>query len=465
MEPSLEAVTFTSRTSGPGPSSRGARHAQYRTPNPASFYAVLIVIGLGLGVVFGLPLVDGTRSEWHLAGGPLMFLGSTTGLIGTYLALIMVVLASRMPALERVLGQGGVIHWHRRLAPWPLTLIGAHAVLLTLAYAEAAKTGVLSELGSIVSTFPDMVTATVALGLMMAIGLISIRQIRVRLSRERWWMVHLLMYAALVLSFAHEVALGPSFVAHPIAQVTWTVAWLIAGALVLTYRVGVPIVRSRRHALRVARVKVEGPGVVSIVLEGEHLERLAIAGGQFFEWRFLTPSMWWQAHPFTVSGLPRPPYLRLTVQEAGDFTRALASIKVGTRVAVEGPYGSFTAHAARRSRALLIAGGVGVTAVRALLEDLPASTKPVVVLRAAREDDLILAHEVEELVRQKKGEVHRLIGHRNEVPWSTVGALVPDLARRDVFISGSEGFVAAAVAFARRSGVAPEAIHEEAYVI
>lgn len=462
----MDSVTFDPRK--PAAVSRnpqGARHVKAQGPSWLSFYLVLIVIGLGMGLVLGLPLVDGTRSELHVAGGLLMFLGSTTGLIGTYLALLMVVLASRMPALERMLGQGGVIHWHRRLAPWPLILIAAHAVLLTLAYAQAAKVGPLKELGTIVNTFPSMVTATVALGIMMLIGLISIRQIRTRLSRERWWIVHLFMYAALILSFAHEVALGPSFVAHPLTQLTWTVAWLVAAALVLVYRVAVPIYRTRRHALKVAEVRAEGPGVVSIILKGKNLERLAIAGGQFFEWRFLTPSMWWQAHPFSVSALPKPPYLRLTVQDAGDFTRALAGVKVGTSVAVEGPYGSFTAFAARRTHALLIAGGVGVTAARSLLEDLPAKSHPVVVLRASREQDLILASEIEELVRHKKGEVHRLIGHRNEVSLDVIKQLVPDISQRDVFISGSEGFVASAVNFAHRAGVAPGAVHQEAYAI
>lgn len=462
----MDSVTFDPRKpAAPRSQHALARHAKAQGPSWLAFYSVLVVLGLGMGLVLGLPLVDGTRSELHVAGGLLMFLGSTTGLIGTYLALVMVVLASRMPALERMLGQGGVIHWHRRLAPWPLILIAAHAVLLTLAYAQAAKTGPLSELGTIVNTFPNMITATVALGLMMLIGLISIRQIRTRLSRENWWIVHLFMYVALILSFAHEVALGPSFVGHPLTQWTWTIAWLAAAALMLTYRVAMPIYRTRLHALKVAEVRVEGPGVISIVLKGKNLERLAIAGGQFFEWRFLTPSMWWQAHPFSVSALPKPPYLRLTVQDAGDFTRALATLKVGTAVAVEGPYGSFTAFAATRTHALLIAGGVGVTAARSLLEDLPAKSRPVVVLRVSREEDLILANEIEELVRHKKGEVHRLIGHRNQVSLDAIKQLVPDISQRDVFISGSEGFVTAAVNFAQRAGVAPGAIHQEAYAI
>jgi NAD(P)H-flavin reductase len=58
----------------------------------------------------------------------------------------------------------------------------------------------------------------------------------------------------------------------------------------------------------------------------------------------------------------------------------------------------FTRHAQRRPRLLLIAAGIGVTSVRALLEDLPRGAKPVVVLRAARREDLVLEPEVADLV-------------------------------------------------------------------
>ena len=463
----MASLTFDPKESPLGQKPHIARHATTKTrgPNAIAFNSVVLVLGLGMGVAVGLPIVDGTLSELQGQGGLAMFIGSTTGLAGTYLALIMVVLASRMPALERMLGQGGVIHLHRRLAPWPIILISIHAVFLTVAYAEAAKRGVLGEVAVVVNTFPHLITATVALGIMVFIGLISIRQIRTHIPRENWWLIHLLMYLALILSFAHEVVLGPSFVKHPLAQETWTGAWLFAAGLVVVFRIGVPLYRSIRHQLRVVEVINEGPGVISVILRGRDLERLAISGGQFFEWRFMTRSMWWRAHPFTVSALPKPPYIRMTVKGVGDFSRELARVKVGTAVAIEGPYGSFTTHARRRPQALLIAGGIGVTAVRSLLEDLPAKSRPVVVLRASRQEDLVLDQEVEELVRNRKGVVHRLIGNRDEVQLASIANLVPDMAKRDVFICGPEGFVHDAVEMARRAGVAADALHHEAYSI
>ncbi|NNN10167.1 MAG: hypothetical protein HKL85_13375 [Acidimicrobiaceae bacterium] len=463
----MDAALFNPDSISPGPNRRLSTQRQAGAPKPnlPFFFSMVVVGGLGMGLVLGLPIVDGTLSELHLRGGVAMYLGSTTGMAGTYLALLMVVLASRTPVLERVLGQVGVIQWHKRLAPWPIILITAHAVLLTIAYAEVAKKGVLGEASVIINTFPSMVTATVALGIMLGIGVISVRQVRERIPRENWWLLHLLMYAALFLAFAHELALGPSFVGHPLARACWTIAWLLAAALVLIYRVGYPTFRSFRHRLRVVAVKTEGPGVVSVILEGRHLERLPISGGQFLEWRFLTPQMWWQAHPFTVSALPQPPYIRLTAKDVGNFSHALAHLKVGTNVAIEGPYGSFTTFARRRDQVLLIAGGIGVTAVRSVLEDLPVKSRPAVVLRASREEDLVLLDEIEKLVRHRKGVIHQLVGPRDVVSLDTITTLVPDIARRDVFICGPAGFVREASELARQAGVTDEALHQEAYRI
>jgi predicted ferric reductase len=426
-----------------------------------------VIAGAGLGATTALTITAETTSQLTGPGGLATFAGNVTGMVGTYLALMMVLLVSRIPVIERVLGQDGLLRWHRRLAPWPISLLIAHALLITVGYAQAARTGPWHEVGTLLASYPDILTATLGLALMCAAGAISLRAIRRRVRREVWWTVHLVMYLALAISFAHVIVLGPSFVGHPLTQVVWSVAWAGTAGLVLAYRVGLPVLRSFRHRLRVAEVRQEGPGVVSVLCRGEHLDRLPVSGGQFLFWRFLTPAMWWQAHPYTLSALPQPPYLRLTVTAVGDHSAALARLKPGTRVAIEGPYGVFTRQAQRRPRALLIAGGIGVTSVRALLEDLPRGARPVVVLRATRKEDLVLSTEIADLVKRRGGELHELTGSRTRVSLDqhSLRRMVPDLERRDVYVCGPEEFVAGIVELTRWLGVPDEAIHHEAYAI
>lgn len=453
-------VSRRNRPNRPHTSSRPGHKPRARLVDAAG-----ILVGLGFGATVGLALTAETSGQLRAAGGVAMFLGSFTGLSGTYLALVMVLLVSRIPAVERVLGQDRLLAWHRRLAPWPITLIAAHAVLLTVGYAQAAHSGLLHELGSLIAAYPDMLTATVGLGLMVAIGILSIHALRRRLQRETWWVFHLLMYAALALAFPHEIVLGPSFVRHPLTQAVWSIAWAMTAGLVLTYRFGLPIYRSLRHRLEVVELRPEGPGVVSVICKGRDLDRLAVAGGQFFEWRFLTRKLWWQAHPFSLSARPRPPYLRLTVKGLGDFSQAVAKLRPGTKVFIEGPYGAFTTSARRRPKVALIAGGIGVTATRSLLEDLPKNADPVVILRASSPEDLVLAGEVAELARHRKGRVHELVGARDVVSLDRLVELVPDIDERDVFVSGRETFVLAVVETLARLGVPEDAVHYEVYAL
>ena len=447
--------------------SRPARSPAAPRPHPAFAGLALLAAGAGLGATLAVTITSQPASQLSARGGLLTYAGSLTGMIGTYLALIMVLLVSRIPFVERVAGLDGLLRVHRAVAPWPISLLAAHALLLTLGYAEAARAGVWREAGVLLTRYPDVLTATIGLAVMCLIGIISVRAVRRRLRRETWWLVHLWMYLALAISFAHVIVLGPAFVGHPLTQVVWSVAWAATAGLVLCYRFGLPAVRSLRHRLTVAEVRQEGPGVVSVICTGRRLDRLAVSGGQFFCWRFLTRGMWWQAHPYSLSALPQPPYLRLTVKAVGDHSAALASLRPGTPVAIEGPYGAFTRYVQRRPRALLVAAGIGVTALRSLLEDLPRGSAPVVLLRASQPADLVLSTEVRELVRHRRGTIHELVGSRGEAAIDEVSLprLVPDLAQRDVYVCGPEGFVASIADTARNLGIPEEAIHHEAFAL
>jgi predicted ferric reductase len=444
-----------------------ARGRRVPPPRPGLVAVALAVAGAGLGATTALAITAETRAQMQAAGGLATFVGSLTGMAGTYLALLMVLLVSRVPFVEHVLGLDGLLHWHRRLAPWPISLLIAHALFITIGYAQAARAGLLRQLDVLLGSYPHVLGATVGLGLMCLAAVISIRAVRTRLRRETWWTVHLVMYLALALSFLHVVVLGPSFVGHPLTQAVWIMLWLATAGLVLGYRAGLPVWRSCRHRLRVAEVRAEGPGVVSVICAGRHLERLTVSGGQFLCWRFLARGLWWNAHPYSLSALPRPPYLRLTVKGVGDHSAALATLRPGTRVVIEGPYGVFTRQARHQRRAALIAAGIGVTALRALLEDLPSAAQPAVVIRASSPHDLVLRRELHDLARRKHGRLHELVGPREEarLDGRSLLRLVPDLRQRDVYVCGPPDFVAGLARLAADLGVPDEAIHHEAFAL
>jgi ferredoxin-NADP reductase len=217
----------------------------------------------------------------------------------------------------------------------------------------------------------------------------------------------------------------------------------------------------------VAEVVDEGAGVVSLRIAGSGLERLRARPGQFFLWRFLAPGSWWKSHPFSLSEAPDGRTLRITVKALGDFTARVASLAPGTRVIAEGPYGAFTTEARRQPKVAFIAGGVGITPIRALLEETGGDV--VVLYRVVAERDVIFGAELERLVADSGARLHYVVGDhrdpggRRQLRPDHLLSLVPDLAERDVYVCGPEGMVDATAASLHRAGVPRSQIHAERF--
>jgi len=434
-------------------------------PRPWVADLFLGLAGLGLGITLALVVTAESRSSLAAPGGLLLAGGRFAGFVGTYLILVMIVLIARLPWLERAVGQDRLVAWHRRFGPWALWLITAHVVLITLGYAAMSHTGVLRQLWVFLTTYPDLLAAMVGFGLLVMAGVTSIRIARRRMQYETWWVVHLYFYLALALAFAHQVVTGVAFLGHPLARGFWIVVWAATAGMVLVCRVLLPVIRNLRHQLKVVAVREEAPGVFSLTCSGRHLSDLAVSGGQFFQWRFLERGLWWHAHPYSLSALPRAPYLRVTIKGLGDQSRAVANLRPGTRVFVEGPYGAFTHHVRATDRVVLIGAGVGITPLRALLEDLPKGVAATAVIRSSTAQEIAHRQEIADLVAARGGLFYEVLGPRDAVRLDvrTLRSMVPDLALSDVYVCGPAGFNDLVVASCLRAGVPGDRVHVEEF--
>jgi ferredoxin-NADP reductase len=96
---------------------------------------------------------------------------------------------------------------------------------------------------------------------------------------------------------------------------------------------------------------------------------------------------------------------------------------------------------------------------------MPRDSNPVVVLRASSADQLVLRDEVAELVRRRRGVLHEMIGARSDT--SRMGRelrrLIPDLAKRDLYVFGPPGLVEDVVEAGRVLGVPEGSLHREIF--
>jgi predicted ferric reductase len=404
--------------------------------------AVLSALAVAnLVVITVLWLTAGGVDDVESSADALSSAGRIAALWGAYLSLVAVVLLARVPVLERAVGFGRLTAWHRYAACGCLAMLLAHTGLTTAGLTLGDRTSVPSEVARLISEYPGVITAMAGLVLLVAVALISARPVRRRLRYETWYLAHLYTYLAIALAFSHQIATGKDFVGNPAARAYWITLYLFTLGTLVLFRLVRPINLAAAHRLRVERVVQEAPGVVSIEICGRRLDGLRAQPGQFFLWRFLTRDWWWQAHPFSLSAAPDGHRLRITVGAVGDFSAALRDIRPGTFVLAEGPLGAFTAASAHRQRTALIAGGTGITAIRALLESIKGDV--TVLYRPADGDGHILfRRELDKLTRTGVRVVY-LTREQRTLSTAVIRRLVPDIARRDVFVCGSPPMVAA----------------------
>lgn len=397
------------------------------------------------------------------ASNTFIQLGRLAGLYGALLMAFQLLLVARLPWFDRRIGMDRLTRWHRWIGFGLLWTLVSHAAFITFGYAELSSLSPVDEFVELATTVDGVLRAIVALGLILVVGGLSARYARRRLAYETWHFMHLYTYLAVVLAFSHQVATGTTFTASAVARAYWWGLWGAALGAVFVGRVALPLRRNLRHRLRVVAVVPESHDVVSIHIEGRDLDKLPARAGQFFMWRFLTRDRWWQANPFSLSAAPDGRRLRLTVKAAGVGSAGLRDLPVGTRVFAEGPYGAFTTMHRTRPDTLLIAGGVGITPIRALLEELPGHA--VLIYRVARDRDAVLIDELRELAYEKGAMLHLVTGpvSPDKLAPAELVRLVPDLVERDVFVCGPPGMTTAVLRGLRELGVPKAQIHAERF--
>jgi predicted ferric reductase len=487
--------------------------ARSRRRRVAGSVALAVFVGgnaVGVLWLWGAGGSDGIGYHWSSFDAALLSLGRMTALLAGYLALIEVLLLARLPFLERLVGFDRLTRWHRWNGHAVLYLILAHVVFSVWGYARidkqswfqeywnwltlpqpgapsfggAAQTGSLglssgslglssgstgTALAGATSPYPGIITATIGTALLIAVVVTSLVVVRRKLPYEWWYAIHFTAYAGIALAWFHMIPDGNEFVIDKVAADYWRSLYVLAVVLVLVFRVARPLVRAFRFDLRVTDVIEEGPGVVSLRIVGRGLDRLGARPGQFFFWRFLAGGFWYTQHPFSLSEAPKGDTFRITVKNLGDHTSKFGRIPVGTRVFCEGPFGVFTDEARVGDKALLIAGGIGITPVRALLEQMDGDV--VALYRVVSSGEIVFSEELNRIAAERGARLQYVVGDhttedgRNLLSPAHLEELVPDIAERDVYICGPSGLVDNIVPNLRLADVPRRRLHVERFAL
>jgi predicted ferric reductase len=419
-------------------------------------------------------LASGGIDQFTSVAETVTSIGIVAGLVGTDFILVMLVLAARISIIDRTIGHDRAIAVHRSLGKPALYLLLAHGLLLLVGYGLSSGINPIAEIGPMLA-LPDMPLAVIGLGLLIVVVVTSIMAVRRRFSYEGWHLVHVLSYVAVAFALPHQLSVGGILSEGSGQRVYWIALYVLALGGIVTFRFVEPLVSSLRHRVRVAAVTEIAPGVTTIQFDGHALRGLGASGGQFFIWRFWAPHTWWHSHPISLSAMPTDNSARVTIRDLGKGSAQLSTVPVGTRVSIEGPYGLFSTTARTSGKLTIIAAGIGVTPVRALLEHATfAPGEATILLRASTPEETYHWDEIKAIAAAKGATCLVMVGHRprgidtwmseaDAARGVTLTSAFPDITDSDVYLCGPSTWLDLVEADVRATGIRPHQIHTERF--
>lgn len=415
-----------------------------------------------------------TSFSFLTAGGSttILALAQMCGLLTAACALLQFMLMGRTPWVEPAFGLENIAKLHRLNGYAVVSFLALHITLVTTAYAGLSNTGLIAQFLTLVLTFDSVWLALIGAILFFTIVFTSVYIVRRHLRYEAWYWVHLMVYAAVILAFFHQTRVGSSFADHPGFVLYWYALYLFVGLNVLIGRFVIPVLNLWRFHFTIDELVHETPHATSIYIRGRGLERFHALPGQFVIIWIPQAKFWLEEHPFSLSALPAGDRLRITVKDSGDYTARLQTeLKPGGPIMVCGPYGRFTPEPTARRR-LYIAGGVGITPLRAMLGAQSPDTDSTLIYANKTVADTIFAAELQALAGQKHVRIHHVYsaepnyaGETGHVDAARVARLVPDFRDRDVYLCGPLPMMTSLIASLTAAGLAPSRLHYERFAL
>lgn len=414
----------------------------------------------------------------------------TTGLVG----LVMLVLSLLVTPLRKLTGWPILIAVRRNLGVLGFFYISLHFLIFFWWDRDA----------SFASTATEIVEREYlwygfgALVLMVPLAITSFDSMVSRLGATRWKRLHRLAYPIAVGGGVHYYLLAKSDKRQPIA-------FLVAIGALLVYRGVAHYGELRREVRRLGALRAPPPKRASKFWSGElKLARIFDETHDIKTFRFVNPSggllpfehqagQYLNLHlslaggmrmnrSYTIASAPtRAAYCEISVKRApngnGGSVHIHDTFREGQLIKISAPAGKFYFAGSEANRVILIAGGIGITPMMAVIRSLTdrAWSGDIYVLYSVRtRRDVAFADELKYLTaRNPRLHLHITLtndldsgwdGARGHLTAETVAAVVPDLTRGPVMLCGPDPMMVAMRALLVGIGIPDADIHQEAFI-
>lgn len=207
--------------------------------------------------------------------------------------------------------------------------------------------------------------------------------------------------------------------------------------------------------LRLKELRPLSPDIYAAVFERP--KGLNFAAGQYLEWTLPHPHADGRGNRriFSIASSPTEQDIQIGFrhyEQSSSFKNALIALQPGKYIRVAHVAGNFTLPRDPAEPLLFIAGGIGITPMRSMLQylvDKGQATDVAVLYFASREQDFVYLDTLEQ-AKTLGAVIHTVIGRPDA---QTIQERVPDFARRIAYLSGPDVLVSSCKRTLRSMGL------------
>jgi ferredoxin-NADP reductase/DMSO/TMAO reductase YedYZ heme-binding membrane subunit len=425
-------------------------------------------------------LLGWDAAHHKLGANPVNFSILTTGI----LALIFLMLTLLVTPLRKITGWNWLIFSRRTFGLYAFFYAALHFLIFFS----------LDRSFSVSSTLTEMVkrkyliVGSIGLFVMVPLAVTSTNAMIKRLGGKRWRALHRLAYVAAIAGVIHYYMQVKADVRQPLAFAAVLVI-LLGYRLVIYLRQPKSAPTATAAAkpkiwsgpLRVVRIVEETPDVRTFRFASPDGSRLPFEHlpGQYLVLSLLIDGKKVN-RTYTIASSPTSStYCEVTVkrEEMGLGSRHIHdTFREGHTVNISAPAGRFTFHGNQSDSIVLIAGGVGITPLMAILRyltDKDWKGEIFFVFSARTPADIIFRKELE-VLQKRFANLHLIVtlsraegtdwtGWKGRITAELLTKNIPNLAARPVYICGPASMMEPTIELLRSLGVPAEQIKSEAF--
>lgn len=393
------------------------------------------------------------------------------GFAGMAMMAMQFIPTARLPLFRDVYPSDTLYKHHRQVAMAGFLLAIAHPIILFI-----STPSMLSLLNPV--TAPWRARAAVAGVICLLIVMVtSIWRTALKIPYHVWRWLHVVLTASLAALFLFHMLGVNRYMAHPLMRAYWFTMMAIWALAVLYARVWRPM-RIRHVPYRVVEVRPERGNTYTLALEPDGHTAHHFLAGQF-AWIAVDKSPFTlRDNPFSFSSsAAQTDRVEFAIGAVGDFTKTVPELTPGTRVFLDGPFGTFDLEQHRGRGYVFLAGGSGIVPIMSILRTMADrhDQTPAILFHAtqtredatfAEEIDLLADHLNLTVIPVVANPAEGYVGETGFVDADMLDRHLPaDRAQRQYFVCGPPPMIDAVVAATTKLGVPRDHLHSEHYLM